>query len=61
MPKRVNHDRRRDEIALVACRVVASGGFSRSVAVETRSGVLDLAAGQTLRAGAVTLAASGVT
>ena len=30
MPKRVDHDRRRDEIALVACRVVASGGFSRA-------------------------------
>ena len=30
MPKRVDHDRRRDEIALAACRVVASGGFSRA-------------------------------
>ena len=30
MPKRVDHDRRRDEIALVACRLVASGGFSRA-------------------------------
>ena len=30
MPKRVDHDRRRDEIALAACRVVAGGGFSRA-------------------------------
>ena len=30
MPKRVDHDLRRDEIALVACQVVAGGGFSRA-------------------------------
>jgi TetR/AcrR family transcriptional regulator, transcriptional repressor of bet genes len=30
LPKRVDHDRRRDEIALVACRVVAAGGFGRA-------------------------------
>ena len=30
MPKRVDHARRRDEIALVACQVVARGGFSQA-------------------------------
>ena len=30
MPKIVDHDQRRDEIALVACRVVAEHGFDRA-------------------------------
>ncbi|MDE2219342.1 MAG: TetR family transcriptional regulator C-terminal domain-containing protein [Gammaproteobacteria bacterium] len=30
MPKRVDHARRRDEIALVACRAVARHGFARA-------------------------------
>jgi TetR/AcrR family transcriptional regulator, transcriptional repressor of bet genes len=30
MPKIVDHDQRRDEIALVACRVVAANGFDRA-------------------------------
>ena len=30
MPKLVDHARRRDEIALVACQVVARGGFSQA-------------------------------
>jgi TetR/AcrR family transcriptional regulator, transcriptional repressor of bet genes len=30
MPKIVNHDQRRDEIALVACRVVAEHGFDQT-------------------------------
>jgi len=30
MPKIVDHDQRRDEIALVACRVVAAHGFGRA-------------------------------
>jgi AcrR family transcriptional regulator len=33
MPKIVDHDLRRDEIALVACRVVAEHGFSRATVV----------------------------
>jgi AcrR family transcriptional regulator len=33
MPKIVDHDQRRDEIALVACRVVAEQGFSRATIV----------------------------
>jgi TetR/AcrR family transcriptional regulator, transcriptional repressor of bet genes len=30
MPKFVDHDRRRDEIALIACRVVAEHGFEKA-------------------------------
>jgi AcrR family transcriptional regulator len=30
MPKIVDHEKRRDEIALVACRVVAEGGFDQA-------------------------------
>ena len=30
MPKIVNHEQRRDEIALVACRVVAEHGFQKA-------------------------------
>jgi AcrR family transcriptional regulator len=30
VPKRVDHDLRRDEIALVACQVVAGGGFKQA-------------------------------
>ena len=30
MPKIVDHDRRRDEIALIACRVVAEHGFEKA-------------------------------
>lgn len=33
MPKIVDHDRRRDEIALVACRVVAAHGFEQATVV----------------------------
>ncbi|HXY97984.1 MAG TPA: TetR family transcriptional regulator C-terminal domain-containing protein [Steroidobacteraceae bacterium] len=33
MPKIVDHERRRDEIALVACRVVAEYGFDRATIV----------------------------
>ena len=33
MPKIVDHDQRRDEIALVCCRVVAEHGFSRATVV----------------------------
>ena len=33
MPKIVDHERRRDEIALVACRVVAEYGFERATIV----------------------------
>lgn len=33
MPKIVDHDQRRDEIALVACRVVAEGGFDQATIV----------------------------
>ncbi|MGH8287409.1 MAG: TetR/AcrR family transcriptional regulator [Steroidobacteraceae bacterium] len=33
MPKIVDHDRRRDEIALVACRVVAGYGFDQATVV----------------------------
>ena len=33
MPKIVDHDRRRDEIALVACRVVATHGFDQATIV----------------------------
>jgi TetR/AcrR family transcriptional regulator, transcriptional repressor of bet genes len=33
MPKIVDHDQRRDEIALVACRVVAEHGFGRATVV----------------------------
>ncbi|HEY6517037.1 MAG TPA: TetR/AcrR family transcriptional regulator [Steroidobacteraceae bacterium] len=33
MPKIVDHDKRRDEIALVACRVVAEGGFDQATSV----------------------------
>jgi AcrR family transcriptional regulator len=33
MPKIVDHDRRRDEIALVACRVVAEHGFDQATIV----------------------------
>ncbi|HJS91701.1 MAG TPA: TetR/AcrR family transcriptional regulator [Steroidobacteraceae bacterium] len=33
MPKIVDHDRRRDEIALVACRVVAEYGFEQATVV----------------------------
>ena len=33
MPKIVDHDQRRDEIALVACRVVAEHGFDRATIV----------------------------
>ncbi len=33
MPKIVDHDKRRDEIALVACRVVASHGFEQATVV----------------------------
>ena len=33
MPKIVDHDKRRDEIALVACRVVAEGGFDQATIV----------------------------
>jgi len=33
MPKIVDHDRRRDEIALVACRVVAEYGFDQATVV----------------------------
>ena len=30
MPKLVDHARRRDEIALIACQVVAQGGFAQA-------------------------------
>ena len=33
MPKIVDHDQRRDEIALVACRVVADHGFDQATVV----------------------------
>ncbi|MGH8132441.1 MAG: TetR/AcrR family transcriptional regulator, partial [Steroidobacteraceae bacterium] len=33
MPKIVDHDQRRDEIALVACRVVATHGFDQATIV----------------------------
>ncbi|HEV2267853.1 MAG TPA: TetR family transcriptional regulator C-terminal domain-containing protein [Steroidobacteraceae bacterium] len=33
MPKIVDHEKRRDEIALVACRVVAEGGFDQATIV----------------------------
>src|SRR5215475_10436042 len=33
MPKIVDHDQRRDEIALVACRVVAENGFDQATIV----------------------------
>src|SRR5215468_9789925 len=33
MPKIVDHDQRRDEIALVACRVVAEHGFDQATIV----------------------------
>src|SRR2546430_14964482 len=33
MPKIVDHDKRRDEIALVACRVVAETGFAQATIV----------------------------
>src|ERR1700755_517925 len=33
MPKIVNHDERRDQIALVACRVVAENGFDQATIV----------------------------
>ena len=33
MPKIVDHDQRRDEIALVACRVVADNGFDQATIV----------------------------
>src|ERR1700728_3455132 len=33
MPKIVDHDQRRDEIALVACRVVADYGFDQATVV----------------------------
>jgi TetR/AcrR family transcriptional regulator, transcriptional repressor of bet genes len=33
MPKIVNHDQRRDQIALVACRVVAENGFDQATIV----------------------------
>jgi TetR/AcrR family transcriptional regulator, transcriptional repressor of bet genes len=33
MPKIVDHEQRRDEIALVACRVVAEGGFDQATIV----------------------------
>jgi AcrR family transcriptional regulator len=33
MPKIVDHDKRRDEIALVACRLVAEGGFDQATIV----------------------------
>jgi len=33
MPKIVDHDKRRDEIALVACRVVAENGFDQATIV----------------------------
>ena len=33
MPKIVDHDKRRDEIALAACRVVAEGGFDQATSV----------------------------
>lgn len=33
MPKIVDHDKRRDEIAMVACRVVAEGGFDQATIV----------------------------
>ena len=33
MPKIVDHEKRRDEIALVACRVVADGGFDQATIV----------------------------
>lgn len=34
MPKRVDHARRRDEIALVACRAVAQRGFERATVAQ---------------------------
>ena len=34
MPKRVDHARRRDEIALVACRAVAQHGFARATVAQ---------------------------
>ncbi len=34
MPKRVDHARRRDEIALVACRAVAQRGFARATVAQ---------------------------
>ncbi|MGH8139743.1 MAG: TetR/AcrR family transcriptional regulator [Steroidobacteraceae bacterium] len=33
MPKIVNHDQRRDQIALIACRVVAENGFDQATIV----------------------------
>jgi TetR/AcrR family transcriptional regulator, transcriptional repressor of bet genes len=33
MPKIVDHEKRRDEIAMVACRVVAEGGFDQATIV----------------------------
>ena len=33
MPKIVDHEQRRDEIALVACRVVAEHGFDQATIV----------------------------
>jgi AcrR family transcriptional regulator len=33
MPKIVDHEKRRDEIALAACRVVAAGGFNQATIV----------------------------
>ncbi len=38
MPKIVDHDRRRDEIALVACRVVAEHGFDKASMVRIARG-----------------------
>ena len=34
MPKRVDHARRRDEIALVACRAIARHGFARATVAQ---------------------------
>ncbi|MGH8254268.1 MAG: TetR/AcrR family transcriptional regulator [Steroidobacteraceae bacterium] len=34
MPKRVDHARRRDEIALVACRAIARNGFARATVAQ---------------------------
>ena len=38
MPKIVDHDKRRDEIALVACRVVAEHGFEKASMVRIARG-----------------------
>jgi AcrR family transcriptional regulator len=38
MPKLVDHDKRRDEIALVACRVVAEHGFEKASMVRIARG-----------------------